>query len=73
MPTTTAGRHVGERVRNVRESAGMSRTRLADVSGVSLRTLARLELGEGLPQLATLQSIAEALRVNIADLLDGAS
>ena len=39
----------------------MTREKLAEESGVPLRTLARLELGEGSPQKRTLAAIRTAL------------
>ena len=48
-------------VRAARSLLGLSREQLAEASGVPLRTVARLELGEGSPQKRTLAAIRAAL------------
>lgn len=52
-----------------RRRRGLSRPQLAAASGVSIRTLARLERGEGGPPMrVTLEALADALDVPIAAL-----
>ncbi len=63
---------VGQRVRDMREAQGISRTDLSKTSGVSLRFLAQLEAGDGNISIARLETIAVALGCEIADLV-GAS
>ena len=58
-------RRVGERVRQARAQAGLSRRALSERSGVSPRFLARLEAGDGNISIARLQDIAEALDLKI--------
>jgi transcriptional regulator with XRE-family HTH domain len=42
---------------------------LKQASGVAVATLARLEAGQGDPQLSTLTKIAKALNVTVAELI----
>lgn len=48
-------------VRAARALLGLKREELAEASGVPVRTVARLELGEGAPQRRTLEAIRTAL------------
>ncbi|HJQ96786.1 MAG TPA: shikimate kinase [Candidatus Polarisedimenticolaceae bacterium] len=52
---------VAMRVRRLRESRAMSRSELADRSGLSIRFLARVEAGDGNISLLRLSHLAEAL------------
>ncbi len=62
---------VGNRVRNARARAGISRRLLAERSGVSQRYLAQLECGQGNISIGLLLRIAEALGIRIEWLLAG--
>lgn len=63
---------VGERVRTCRARRGMSRKSLSVASGVSERYLAELERGAGNASLLVLRQIAEALSIEVADLVSEA-
>jgi transcriptional regulator with XRE-family HTH domain len=56
------------RIRQAREKAGLSQQALAERAGLSLRAITKIENG-GNPRLSTLQAIAKALRLSIADLV----
>ena len=51
---------VGEQIRTARTGQGLTQIELAKKAGVSLRTIARLELGVPI-SIATLDRVAEAL------------
>ena len=61
---------MGFRIREIRESKGMSQTELSLKSGVTRATIWRLESGEDTVTTTTktLFSIAEALGVTVNDL-----
>jgi XRE family transcriptional regulator, aerobic/anaerobic benzoate catabolism transcriptional regulator len=59
---------VGERVRNMRASRGLSRRTLAQGSGVSERYLASLESGRGNASILLLRQIAAAMGVTVEAL-----
>ena len=64
------GRHtLGQRVRRLRNSAGLSQDALARAAGIGRVTLVRLEKGEHTPRLKTLEAIARTLGVRVLDLL----
>ena len=70
MPSFMTGilKTVGRAVRRRRESLGLTRTRLAQVSGVSLRFLNDVELGRANPSVLKLVAVAEALDTSIESL-----
>jgi len=65
MPERTPG----QRLREAREAAGLSRAQLAHQSGVAARTIARVELENRLPRVERLQALARALGVTTTELL----
>ena len=58
-----------ERVLAIRKSKGFSQELLAEQSGVSLRTIQRVEQGETAPRGHTMQALATALEVPLDALL----
>jgi transcriptional regulator with XRE-family HTH domain len=58
-----------ERLRYIREQAGYSQQDLADKAGVSQHTISEIELGRRKPQGRTLRKLAQALGIEVADLL----
>ena len=64
------GRHtLGQRVRRLRNAAGLSQDALARAAGIGRVTLVRLEKGEQTPRYKTLGTIARALVVDVSKLL----
>ena len=58
-----------ERILTIRKSKGFSQELLAEQSGVSLRTIQRVEQGETVPRGHTMQALATALDVPLDALL----
>jgi transcriptional regulator with XRE-family HTH domain len=58
------------KIKTIRRRAAMTQVELAEVSGVSRATIARLEKGAEGPFPGTIQKIAVALEVQPIDLLD---
>ncbi|QQC49870.1 helix-turn-helix domain-containing protein [Streptococcus dysgalactiae] len=66
--------HFGEKVRGLRLEKGISREELCgDEAELSVRQLARIELGQSIPSLAKVIFIAKALEVSVGYLTDGAN
>lgn len=63
-------RPVGERIRELRRSCGMTQTMLATQAGISQSELCRIEKGQRSITVARLSSIAQALKVSASSLLD---
>lgn len=61
---------LAKRVRELRESSGLPRTRLAAEAGVAHSALVMIEAGRVMPNLKTLASVARVLGVRVRDLLD---
>jgi transcriptional regulator with XRE-family HTH domain len=62
-----------ERIRQLRAERGLSQAKLAVMADMDPATLNRLEQGKGNPNLRTLERVADALGVGVADLLGKAS
>jgi len=62
--------HLSARVKELRKQNGMSQEVLADDSGLSLRTIQRIENGETNPTGDTLKRLSNALNVNPDELID---
>jgi transcriptional regulator with XRE-family HTH domain len=67
----TPAQRIAARVVQLRAAAGLSQVELADEAGMSKSQLCRLERAKrpNPPTLATLQRIADALEVQVAELL----
>ena len=62
---------LGSRVREFRESSGLTQKTLAHAAGIARITLVRLENGKHVPKLATLKAVAAGLERPVEDLLTG--
>jgi len=62
--------HLSVRVKELRKQNGKSQETLADDSGLSLRTIQRIENGETNPTGDTLKRLSNALNVNPDELID---
>ena len=60
---------LGERIRQFRESAGLTQEALAHAADIVRVTLVRLEKGEQTPRFKTLDAIAQALGIRVVELL----
>lgn len=61
---------LGQRIRFHRTSYGLSRKKLAEVSGVSERYLAQLEAGQGNISIGLLRKVTRAIELPLARLLE---
>jgi len=59
---------LGENIRNIRKSKGLSIMKLRELTGLSKSTISDLENSKSSPTAETLQKIADALGVNIEEL-----
>lgn len=60
---------IGESIRKYRKEKGWSQRKLSELSGVSHTQIANYETNRTKPTLETIVKIANALNVNIAELL----
>lgn len=61
---------LGSAIRRERQAQGISQQRLADVIGTDQAVIARLEAGKHNTGIATYIKIADALGVNLAELVE---
>lgn len=61
---------VGTRIRDLRTARGVKQEKLAELAGIEPRTLSGMENGRQGASLAVLASVAAALNVPLAKLLD---
>jgi transcriptional regulator with XRE-family HTH domain len=64
-PNRETVENIGQRIRQLRESRGMTQSQLQARSRVSRSYLSRIESGQMTPSLGTLEKIAEALGVGL--------
>ena len=62
---------LGERVRAARLSLGLSQAQVAELCGLSVPYISRIETGKGNPTLAVLSALSEAISVPIVELVTG--
>ena len=62
-------KELGLKIQELRKLKGMTQEDLADKTGLSVRTIQRIESGEVDPRSYTLNQIAEALGVEISELI----
>jgi len=61
--------NVAERIKQLRESQNMTKTRLAQLSGVSQSYISDIEAGKRNPTLEVISRICDALGVTVVELL----
>lgn len=61
---------IGERIRILRESKGITQQDLAAACNFEKANLSRLEAGRTNPTISTLYKISQALEITIAELVD---
>lgn len=61
---------LGRRIHRLRESKGITQEKLAEKAGISPKSLSDLERGRGNPTLSSLDGLAEAFGITLADLFD---
>ncbi|HEY0273933.1 MAG TPA: helix-turn-helix domain-containing protein [Chitinophaga sp.] len=60
---------LGHTIRNRRELLGLSQVQLADLSGISVRTIQLVEQGKGNPSLETLTKLTDPLGLRLELIL----
>lgn len=68
---TEAAKLLGNRVRSLRQQSGATQMDFALYVGMNVAHLGRIERGHGNPSLETLVRLADALDVDVAELVRG--
>ena len=61
----------GTTIKNLRESRNLTQAELAEMIGVSSKTVSKWETAKGLPDITLLQPLAAALGVSVIELMNG--
>ena len=70
MDMANIKKKLGVRTSQLRMKAGMTQAKLAEKADLSIDSISRIERGDRAPSLESLESIAEALGVDSAELLN---
>lgn len=62
---------IGQQIRERRKELKINQAKLAQLSGIGLNSLSRLESGKGNPTLGSLQKIAEVLGFELKFVIKG--
>lgn len=65
----TQSQEISSRVKTYRRQRNLSQEELADLAGLSLRTIQRIEKGESVGSAYTLRTLAGALQLSLEDLM----
>lgn len=65
-----ANTELSKRIKELRLKRGMSQEQLADISGLSLRTVQRVESGQNIPRGDTLSRLASAFQVSTEEITE---
>ena len=62
---------IGTFIADMRKSQGMSQKQLADAVGVTDKSVSKWECGKSMPEISKMESLCDALHININELLSG--
>ena len=58
-------------IKELRENKNLTQTELADIIGVSDKTVSKWETGKGLPDVSLIEPLSRALNVSVIELMNG--
>ena len=61
----------GNTIKRLREGRNLTQAELAQMIGVSSKTISKWETGKGLPDISLLQPLAQALGISVIELMNG--
>ncbi len=61
----------GTAIKQLREAQNLTQAEIADLLGVSPKTVSKWETGRGYPDITLIEPLATALKVSVAELLSG--
>lgn len=63
-------RELGEKIKRIRKSRGLTQEELAEMIDISSRNLSNIEVGANFPKSETLEKILKALNISTQDLFE---
>ena len=61
----------GKIIKELRENKKLTQIELADIIGVSDKTISKWETGKGLPDISLIEPLSKALNVSVIELMNG--
>ena len=62
---------IGRFIAQIRKKQSLTQRQLADILGVSDKTISKWETGSGLPEVSLMMPLCDALHINVNELLSG--
>lgn len=62
---------IGQFIAQKRKAAGYTQRQLADILGISDKTVSKWECGNGMPEVSLMLPLCDALHINVNELLSG--
>lgn len=62
---------IGQFIAQKRKAAGYTQRQLADILGISDKTVSKWECGNGMPEVSLMMPLCDALHINVNELLSG--
>lgn len=68
--TKMTGRHIGSRIKSMREQQNITQNKLSELTGIDQAILSKIETGKHLARLDTIERIAKGLKITVTQLLE---
>lgn len=62
---------IGKFIAQQRKEQSMTQRQLADILGISDKTVSKWETGNGLPEVSLMMPLCDSLKINVNELLSG--
>ena len=70
MTSLTTSEKIGIKIRILRNKLNMSQEKLGELAGLSTNSISTIERGQSKPTIETLEKIANALNIELKELVD---
>ncbi len=70
MTSLTTSEKIGIKIRILRNKLNMPQEKLGELSGLSTNSISTIERGQSKPSIETLEKIANALNIELKELVD---
>lgn len=70
MTSLTTNEKIGIKIRILRNKLNMSQEKLGELAGLSTNSISTIERGKSKPSIDTLEKIANALNIELKELVD---
>ncbi len=70
MTSLTTNEKIGIKIRILRNKLNMSQEKLGELAGLSTNSISTIERGQSKPSIDTLEKIANAINIELKELVD---